>query len=149
MSDRGRHAAGKHTAGRFKIPRVVTYNPTPYRGRPPRPTKKDGGCCPMAAALVSVKRGKFRLARRYALMSANLIMHSKGPGGGRPPGRRGRGGVGPGPGYRTGGTGRGTPHKSSSGTHRQAFAAALGFIVLPAIVVLGIASYLAHGYGLI
>lgn len=33
------------------------------------------------------------------------------PPAGRPPGRRGRGGVGPGPGYRPGGTGKGTSHK--------------------------------------
>lgn len=32
-----------------------------------------GGCCPMVAALVSVRRGKLRLARRYALMSVRLI----------------------------------------------------------------------------
>lgn len=36
------------------------------------------------------------------------------PAGGRPPGRRGRGGVGPGPGYKTSGRGKGTSHKSSS-----------------------------------
>jgi hypothetical protein len=36
------------------------------------------------------------------------------PSGGRPPGRRGRAGVGPGPGYRSGGTGKGSTHKSSS-----------------------------------
>lgn len=71
------------------------------------------------------------------------------PGGGRPPGRRGKAGVGPGPGYRPGGGGGGTGHKSSSATHRQALAAAAGFIVIPALVVLGIVSYLAHGYGLI
>jgi hypothetical protein len=35
---------------------------------------KSGGCqCPMAAAVQSVKRGKFRLARRYAVMSVRLI----------------------------------------------------------------------------
>lgn len=34
----------------------------------------------------------------------------KRPGAGRPPGRRGRGGVGPGPGYRSGNTGSGTSH---------------------------------------
>lgn len=38
------------------------------------------------------------------------------PGSGRPPGRRGRGGVGPGPGYKTGGTGKGSTHKKSSST---------------------------------
>lgn len=33
-----------------------------------------GNCCPMAAALQSVKRGKFRLARRYAAWSVRLIV---------------------------------------------------------------------------
>lgn len=34
----------------------------------------DGICdCPMVAAVRSVKRGKLRLARRYAAMSARLI----------------------------------------------------------------------------
>lgn len=32
-----------------------------------------GNCCPMVAALQSVKRGKFRLARRYAAMSVRLL----------------------------------------------------------------------------
>lgn len=36
------------------------------------------------------------------------------PSRGRPPGRRGRAGVGPGPGYKPGNTGKGTNHKSSS-----------------------------------
>lgn len=34
--------------------------------------KKD--CCPMVAAFQSVKRGKWRLARRYAAMSVGLIL---------------------------------------------------------------------------
>jgi hypothetical protein len=34
--------------------------------------KKD--CCPMVAALRSVKQGKFKLARRYAAMSGRLIL---------------------------------------------------------------------------
>jgi hypothetical protein len=34
---------------------------------------KDKGCCPMVAAVQSVKRGKYRLARRYAVMSLRLI----------------------------------------------------------------------------
>lgn len=36
--------------------------------------RKDNSCCPMIAAIQSVKRGKFRLARRYAIMSLRLIM---------------------------------------------------------------------------
>jgi hypothetical protein len=35
------------------------------------------------------------------------------PKGGRPPGRRGKGGVGPGPGYKTSGTGKGTKHNGN------------------------------------
>jgi hypothetical protein len=35
--------------------------------------KKTDACCPMAAAVQSVKRGKYRLARRYAAMSLRLI----------------------------------------------------------------------------
>lgn len=35
------------------------------------------------------------------------------PPAGRPPGRRGRGGVGPGPAYRPGGTGKGTSHNGN------------------------------------
>lgn len=31
------------------------------------------GCCPMVAALASVKQGRFRLARRYAAMSVRLM----------------------------------------------------------------------------
>lgn len=71
------------------------------------------------------------------------------PGGGRPPGRRGKGGVGPGPGYRPGGTGKGTRHKSSSveGTPiiRVVYAIALGVVGTIAFVGYG----LLHGYGVI
>jgi hypothetical protein len=52
----------------------------PYKGRPTNSHKSGGGqppkkrdCCPMVAAVRSVKRGKFRLARRYAALSARLI----------------------------------------------------------------------------
>lgn len=50
----------------------------PRHGRKPvAPGRFDGknpdACCPMVAAVHSVKKGKFRLARRYALMSARLI----------------------------------------------------------------------------
>lgn len=54
---------------------------------PRRPPGKTGGAgsrpakppgkkrkCPMEAAVVSVKRGRFRLARRYAAMSVRLIV---------------------------------------------------------------------------
>lgn len=36
-------------------------------------THKGDGCCPMVAAVKSVRRGRFRLARRYAAMSVRLI----------------------------------------------------------------------------
>ena len=52
-------------------------NPEPYRGRPSNSHKRGGnkkkGCCAMAAALHSARRGQFRLARRYTAMSARLI----------------------------------------------------------------------------
>jgi hypothetical protein len=51
----------------------------PQHGRKPLyPGRHDGkstdDCCPMAAAVRSVKRGKFRLARRYAAMSVRLLV---------------------------------------------------------------------------
>jgi hypothetical protein len=50
----------------------------PNHGRKPvNPGRIDGrnpdACCPMVAAVQSVKRGKFRLARRYAAWSLRLI----------------------------------------------------------------------------
>lgn len=41
-------------------------------GKPGGPPQK-GECCPMVAALRSARRRKFRLARRYAVMSARLV----------------------------------------------------------------------------
>jgi hypothetical protein len=35
---------------------------------------KKNDCCPMVAAVRSVKRGQFRLARRYAVMSIRLLV---------------------------------------------------------------------------
>ena len=72
----------------------MAHNPNPYgggnanpggpgghRGRI-RPAAPGGGggqppkkkCCPMVAAVHSAKEGKFKLARRYAAMSARLIL---------------------------------------------------------------------------
>ena len=34
---------------------------------------KEGGCCPMVAAIRSVKQGNFKLARRYAAWSVRLV----------------------------------------------------------------------------
>lgn len=72
-------------AGKPKVikARVISSNRGPY-GAGSRPARsrpasqvggstQGGGCCPMVAALRSVKRGKFRLARRYAAMSLRLI----------------------------------------------------------------------------
>lgn len=36
-------------------------------------THRGGDCCPMAAAVHAARRGKLRLARRYAAMSVRLI----------------------------------------------------------------------------
>ena len=63
-------------------------NPNPYGGGNANPggpggtrrvIKTGGGskpprkCCPMGMAVTSARRGKFRLARRYAAMSVRLI----------------------------------------------------------------------------
>lgn len=55
----------------------------PNNGRPPRvrratqlpppPPPPRAECCPMVAAVRSVRQGRFRLARRYAVMSVRLI----------------------------------------------------------------------------
>lgn len=41
--------------------------------KPPKPPGSSEACCPMVAALHSAKRGKYRLARRYAAWSLRLI----------------------------------------------------------------------------
>ena len=56
-------------------------NPTPYRGRPTNSHRRGGGggggkkkgCCAMAAAGRAARRGRWRLARRYAAMSVRLV----------------------------------------------------------------------------
>lgn len=68
------------------------------------------------------------------------------PSGGRPPGRRGKGGVGPGPGYRSGGTGKGTSHKSSS-TARGPVAGIVFALSFFAVVFVGSpVAYLVYAY---
>lgn len=53
--------------------------PRPSHGRkPPAPKAhharpSGGGCCPMVAAVGAARRGKYRLASRYAQMSVRLI----------------------------------------------------------------------------
>lgn len=66
------------------------------------------------------------------------------PSGGRPPGRRGKGGIGPGPGYRPGGGGGGTKHGSSTGTRAMAWAA-VGIFGLPFLAALGAFTYVIVG----
>lgn len=68
-------------------------------------------------------------------------MGSTRPAGGRPPGRRGRGGVGPGPAYRPGGGGGGTTHKSGAAHMSLVILSYAMFIALPLGVVAGIALY--------
>lgn len=50
-----------------------TRRPIKTGGGGNKPPKKKFCDCPMRAAVVSVKKGKFRLARRYAAMSVRLI----------------------------------------------------------------------------
>lgn len=78
------------------------------------------------------------------------------PKGGRPPGRRGKGGVGPGPGYRPGSGGGGTRHgggtrpKGSSGSATRSIVIIMASIYgAAALAILGALGYLAHGWGLI
>lgn len=55
--------------------------------------------------------------------------------GGRPPGRRGRGGIGPGPGYKPGGTGKGTRHNTGGCmTAKVVGATILGLLAASSIV---------------
>lgn len=73
MANRGNHHGGY--AGK-------NSNSGSYRGsrggNAPRPRGNKHGnesCCPMVAAVHSLKRGKLRLARRYAAMSVRLMLH--------------------------------------------------------------------------
>lgn len=61
-------AGGRRRRIQTNVPRGKTQHRGGGGGKPP---KKE--CCPMVAAVQSVKRGKFRLAYRYALMSIGLI----------------------------------------------------------------------------
>lgn len=67
------------------------------------------------------------------------------PGGGRPPGRRGGGGTGPRGPVRTGGTGRGTPHKSSFAAPEM-IKVAYGIALIPLAAVLYVAGYFITYY---
>jgi len=43
------------------------------RPAPPPPRQGRNECCPMVAAVGAARRGKFRLARRYAVWSVRLL----------------------------------------------------------------------------
>jgi hypothetical protein len=58
--------------GLFNDDNANPGGPGGRRQRIQRPKKKKG-CCSMVAAVRSVKRGQFKLARRYATMSIKLI----------------------------------------------------------------------------
>jgi len=61
----GRRGKGGNGPGPGYRPTKATGKPTQHSG--------DSSCCPMVAAVVSAKRGKFRLARRYAAWSVRLL----------------------------------------------------------------------------
>lgn len=52
--------------GRRKIPHNVPQGKTSHR--------KKQGCCSMTAAVRAARRGRYRLARRYAARGARQIM---------------------------------------------------------------------------
>ena len=56
---------------RRKIQTNKPQGKTSHRAGGGKPPKK--GCCPMVAAVRSVKQGRYKLARRYAAMSVRLI----------------------------------------------------------------------------
>lgn len=61
-----------------KPPNPTKVTPRPRdRRKPPPPKRRDGkkieSRCPMVTAVRSVRRGKFRLAKRYALLSVGLL----------------------------------------------------------------------------
>lgn len=71
------------------------------------------------------------------------------PGGGRPPGRRGRSGVGPGPGYRAPGHGKGSTHKSSSVEGTPMIGLVYGIAAAVVLTMGSVVGYLLHGYGVV
>jgi hypothetical protein len=60
------HSTGPYGAGR-RPPRTRRASEVGGSATP----KND--CCPMVAAVRAVRRGKYRLARRYTVMSVRLI----------------------------------------------------------------------------
>lgn len=71
------------------------------------------------------------------------------PAGGRPPSRRGKGGVGPGPAYRPSSSGGGTRHKSSSVEGTPIITVVYGIAAFVVVTVGGVTAFLLHGYGVL
>jgi hypothetical protein len=81
--NRPRRAGGspppRREGGRSRPPKPISGSIPGGSGRGKTHKGPGGGavggdCCPMVAALRSVKRGKFRLASRYATWSIRLMM---------------------------------------------------------------------------
>lgn len=71
------------------------------------------------------------------------------PPAGRPPRRRGRGGIGPGPAYRPSRSGGGTRHKSSSVEGTPIITVVYALAAFVVAVVGGVTAFFLHGYGVI
>ena len=67
----------------------------------------------------------------------------------RPPGRRGRGGIGPGPGYKPNPNTGGTRHKSSSVEGSPIIRVVWAVAAIAVLLIGSPIVYLLHGYGVI
>lgn len=54
-------------------PQNIKPNPRNRRKPPPPPRREGASTCPCMQALRSVRRRKFRLARRYTILAVNLL----------------------------------------------------------------------------
>jgi hypothetical protein len=70
---KGRKGGRSRPQGRWDNPPKTQGNTGGTRHKGPGGGTSGGDCCPMVSALRSVKRGKFRLARRYAGWSVRLL----------------------------------------------------------------------------
>jgi hypothetical protein len=52
----------------------ATGKPSQHGKRPVSPRPGADKCCPMVETVHAVRRGKFKLARRYAALSVRLMM---------------------------------------------------------------------------
>jgi hypothetical protein len=68
---------------------------------------------------------------------------------GRPPGRRGKGGTGPGPAYRPNTNTGGTRHKSSSVEGTPIITVVYALAAFVVLTVGSVATFLLHGYGVL